>query len=152
MFTDGEIKTHRFTALWKLESSLRQRLGFVRQRPRPDGSGQLRRPWAWRGHGPLVTFSEEDASSRLLIVRSLPLPAPRMLRGPGRWDARSDKDEEKALAPGGLVSVLRFCRLLHAEAGVGSGSVPDGSVTWEPQFSGLERGSENTCLVGSHAE
>lgn len=69
-----------------------------------------------------------------------------------------DKDEEKALAPGGLVSVLCVCVFfvsfmqMLCRLGVGSGSVPDGSVTLEPQFSGLEHGSENTCLVGSHVE
>lgn len=58
MFTDGEIKTRRFTVLEKPETGPRQGLGFVRQKPCPDGSRQLGRlgmgragPWASVGRG-----------------------------------------------------------------------------------------------------
>jgi hypothetical protein len=51
MFTDGEIKTGRFTVLEKPETGLRQGLGFVCQRPCPDGSRQLGRLGTGAGQG-----------------------------------------------------------------------------------------------------
>ena len=72
MFTDGEIKTLRFTVLWKPETSPRQGLGFVRPGPGPDGSRQLWRAGTQSRAPALGSFPREDASSWLQTARALP--------------------------------------------------------------------------------